>query len=95
MKINSLLFLFLLTVSCSQPENRIDLTGKWQFTTDSTNWSGSILLPGSMTSNGLGEDININTPWTGSINDDSYLKMNIMQNIGTPITSKYLFGCNP
>ena len=28
MKINSLLFLFLLTVSCSQPENRIDLTGK-------------------------------------------------------------------
>ena len=37
MKINSLLFLFLLTVSCSQPENRIDLTGKWQFTTDSTN----------------------------------------------------------
>jgi len=23
------------------------------------------------------------------------LKMNIMQNIGTPITSKYLFGCNP
>ena len=52
MKINSLLFLFLLTVSCSQPENRIDLTGKWQFTTDSTNWSGSILLPGSMTSNG-------------------------------------------
>lgn len=72
MKINSLLFLFLLTVSCSQPENRIDLTGKWQFTTDSTNWSGSILLPGSMTSNGLGEDININTPWTGSINDDSY-----------------------
>ena len=74
MKINSLLFLFLLTVSCSQPENRIDLTGKWQFTTDSTNWSGSILLPGSMTSNGLGEDININTPWTGSINDDSYFK---------------------
>lgn len=74
MKINSLLFLFLLTVSCSQPENRIDLTGKWQFTTDSTNWSGSILLPGSMTSNGLGEDININTPWTGSISDDSYFK---------------------
>lgn len=74
MKINSLLFLFLLTVSCSQPENRIDLTGKWQFTTDSTNWSGSILLPGSMTSNSLGEDININTPWTGSINDDSYFK---------------------
>ena len=27
-----------------------------------------------MTSNGLGEDININTPWTGSINDDSYFK---------------------
>lgn len=74
MKINTLLFLSLLTVSCSQPKNRINLTGKWQFTTDSANWSGSILLPGSMASNGLGKDIDISTPWTGSINDESYFK---------------------
>lgn len=62
---------------------RLDLSGRWRFSTDSTDigitqkWykhslPGTILLPGSMTTNGLGDDIRLNTPWTGSIVDSSW-----------------------
>lgn len=74
MKIKTIILYSLLAFSCSQQPDTISLTGKWQFSTDSTHWETSIHLPGSMTSNGLGEDITLNTPWTGGINDSSYFK---------------------
>lgn len=63
--------------------NKIDLSGKWNFQIDSLDkgvsekWfdkklTGEINLPGSMTTNGKGDDITINTPWTGSIVDSSW-----------------------
>lgn len=64
----------ILLFSCSQPARRIDLSGTWQFTTDSAHWNGTIVLPGSMTSNGLGEDISVRTPWTGGIANSSFFK---------------------
>lgn len=48
------------------------MAGVWQFATDSTVWNKSIQMPGSMASNGLGDDVTVNTPWTGSIIDSSY-----------------------
>ena len=36
--------------------------------------SGQILLPGSLTTNGKGNDITVNTPWTGGIVDSSWFK---------------------
>ena len=70
----ALILLSLIATSCTKQSNRIDLSGIWQFTTDSTVWNQTIQLPGSMTSNGLGEDITVNTPWTGGIADSSYFK---------------------
>lgn len=67
-----MMLLALSMASCSRKVQRIDLAGEWRFTTDSSTWNGHIHLPGSMTSNGLGEDITVNTPWTGGINDKSY-----------------------
>ena len=74
MKIKTIILYSLLAFSCSQQSDTVDLSGKWQFSTDSSDWKTSIQLPGSMTSNGLGEDITLNTPWTGGINDSSYFK---------------------
>jgi hypothetical protein len=63
--------------------NKIDLSGQWNFQIDSLDkgvsekWfdkklTDKINLPGSMTTNGKGDDITINTPWTGSIVDSSW-----------------------
>lgn len=74
MKFKTLALLSILTSACSEQVTTIDLAGTWQFTTDSTRWDGTINLPGSMTSNGLGEDIRVDTKWTGGIVDSSFFK---------------------
>lgn len=62
---------------------KIDLSGEWRFEIDSLDkgvterWftrtlEDKIKLPGSMTTNGKGNDITVNTPWTGSIVDSSW-----------------------
>lgn len=58
--------------SCSHPVQQIDLSGTWDFTTDTTRWGQSVQLPGSVTSNHLGEEISLSTPWTGTIVDSSF-----------------------
>lgn len=85
----------------SANENEIDLAGEWKFQTDSTDigintqWfneelKGTISLPGSMTTNNLGDDITVNTPWVGSIFDSSwfhspaYSRYRIAGNIKVP-----------
>jgi len=61
----------------------IDLAGTWQFQTDSldrgiaekwysTKLKEKVKLPGSMTTNGKGNDITVHTPWTGEIVDSSW-----------------------
>ena len=79
--------LSLLIVSCQKPatKQKIDLAGTWQFAVDpsdkgiSDGWfnrtlADSLTLPGSMTSNGKGNDITLKTPWTGQIVDSSFYK---------------------
>jgi len=72
--------------SCNKKiENKIDLAGTWQFALDpsdkgiSEGWFNQVLLdtltlPGSLTSNGTGDDISLATPWTGQIVDSSFFK---------------------
>lgn len=78
LKIAALLVLPVMAVSCVAMQNdgtdSIDLAGEWRFTTDSTVWDKTIQLPGSMTSNGLGDDITVGTPWTGQVVDSSFFK---------------------
>ncbi len=58
--------------------NRIDLSGTWSFAIDSLDqgvrdkWfvnqlPETIHLPGSMTTNGKGNDVTLHTPWTGGM----------------------------
>ncbi len=97
---NLFLALALLTSCNSQPE-RIDLSGEWTFKTDpldkgveeqwfDASFAGQVALPGSMASNGKGEDIDVNTHWTGGIvdkgwfNDEKYAPYREPGNIKIP-----------
>ncbi len=89
MRANLLVFCIMATflVACQRSEKsqKIDLSGTWQFALDpfdkgvSESWFNQILkdtltLPGSLTSNGKGDDITLATPWTGQIVDSSFFK---------------------
>jgi hypothetical protein len=63
----------------------MDLSGEWSFQADpqdkgvtekwfSASLNDVVTLPGSMTTNGKGNDIVVNTPWTGQIVDSSWFK---------------------
>lgn len=81
-----IILLTVFFVSCSQTKiTKIDLSGEWHFAADSLdrgisekwftrNLHETVLLPGSMNSNGKGEDVSLKTKWTGNILDSSFFK---------------------
>lgn len=68
------LLLVPLAVSCASDKDSIDLSGNWAFSTDSLSWNNNFILPGSTSTNNMGEDISLDTDWTGLIVDSSYFK---------------------
>jgi Glycosyl hydrolases family 2, sugar binding domain/Glycosyl hydrolases family 2/Glycosyl hydrolases family 2, TIM barrel domain len=79
------IFLLLLFVVCyvNTIAQTISLAGKWAFKIDRTDagireeWfskklDDEITLPGSMLENGKGDDVTLQTKWTGSIYDSSW-----------------------
>ena len=73
--------------ACQKPavQQKIDLAGEWKFAIDSLDkgisekWfdqelADKVTLPGSMTTNGKGDEISLKTPWTGQIVDSSFFK---------------------
>jgi len=78
-----ILLAFLIN-SCSENEvSTLDLSGEWAFKKDSLDlgieeewfnrgFSESVVLPGSMNTNGKGNEISLETNWTGSIFDSSF-----------------------
>ncbi len=53
--------------------NKIDLSGTWEFGYgDTPVYNDEINLPGSMLTNGKGNDVDAETRWTGSLYDKSY-----------------------
>ena len=79
------LSLYGTVLAQQSPGNIIDLSGAWHFKLDSTdagekeqwfnkNLTDKITLPGSLTTNNIGNDISLNTQWTGDIVDSSFFK---------------------
>ncbi len=75
--------ILLLGAGSSGSEEGISLAGPWRCRLDkgdvgqAEKWferdlPGTIVLPGSLTENGYGDEIKIDTPWTGSIIDKGY-----------------------
>ena len=58
----------------------ISLGGKWQFAQgDAPAYSDEVTLPGSMLTNGKGDDVCTHTQWTGSLYDSSFYFNPFMQ----------------
>ncbi len=67
----------------SSDKQKIDLSGSWGYQLDSLDkgveqhwysrkFANKLTLPGSLTTNGIGNDITVRTPWTGSIVDSTW-----------------------
>lgn len=84
----------------------INLSGEWNYRLDpddtgikqkwfSQHIEGKLQLPGSLTTNGIGNDITVNTPWIGSIADSSYFKKDEYKQYREPGNIKVPFWLQP
>jgi hypothetical protein len=80
------LLLILVSIPHVLAQNKIDISGNWEFAMDPSDkgiterWYAKsfdefVKLPGSMTENGKGFDISLDTKWTGDILDSSFFKL--------------------
>ncbi|MFG6687738.1 sugar-binding domain-containing protein [Mariniflexile sp. HNIBRBA6329] len=80
-----LFILFLASIKSLTAQSKIDLAGEWQFAIDVNDkgipeeWftkrlADTIYLPGSMATNGKGDEVTVNTKFTGQIIDSSFYK---------------------
>lgn len=60
----------LMLVLPALAQQHIDLSGEWQFSSERE--TGVVRLPGSMLTNGKGDEVTVNTKWTSSLYDSSY-----------------------
>ena len=77
-------------------DNIIDLSGTWQFGYgDKPSFDDRIELPGSMLTNGKGNDVDTDTKWTGSLYDMSYYYSDIYKPYREPGNIKFPFFLTP
>jgi hypothetical protein len=98
---------FLLQSQVPNPGvTTIDLGGKWAFQTDTLNagvnekWflrslNDVITLPGSMLTNGKGNEVAVNTPWTGNIWDSLWYTSPAFKKYRQPNNIKVTFWLQP
>lgn len=54
-------------------QNTLDISGEWRFCQgEKPEYNDKVNLPGSMLTNGKGNDVTVNTQWTSSLYDSSY-----------------------
>lgn len=75
--------IFIAPISSASEQDRISLVGRWRFKRDPANtgieqkWfarklAGQIDLPGSLPAQGIGDNVSVDTKWTGDIVDKSW-----------------------
>ena len=97
-----------LLQACRTPraEQKIDLSGEWQFAMDPLDegltgqwflqpFAESVRLPGSMTTNGKGFDVDIHTRWTGQVVDSSFFTHEKYARYRDPVNFKVPFWLQP
>lgn len=98
--------LFLTLFSCRQASDVQSLQGQWRFALDpddrglTEQWQtrslgDTIHLPGSLQEQGYGNDIGIETPWTGQVVDDSWYKSPAYEKYRQPGNIKVPFWLSP
>ena len=83
----------LLCVLSLHAQQTVSLAGQWQFT--SSREQGTVVLPGSMLTNGKGDPVSVNTRWTGSLYDSSFYFNPYMAKYRTEGNMKFPFFLTP
>ena len=71
--------------------NDVGLEEKWY----KTEFSETLLLPGSLNTNGIGDPVSVNTPWTGSMWNDAWYKSDFYEKYRSPENTKVVFWLTP
>ena len=95
-----LLFILLSLVCCPlsilHAQQVVDLAGIWDFCTgDTPAYNDHIMLPGSMLTNDKGDDVTVDTQWTGSLYDSSFYFNPYMERYRQPGQMKFPFFLTP
>ena len=86
----------MLCFNTTYAQQTIDLSGKWNFTIEKEASSDDfVMLPGSMQTNGKGNEVTANTIWTGSTYDSSYYFNPFMAKYRMEGNVKYPFFLTP
>lgn len=101
-------FILFVTSACQQKaiQQKIDLAGTWNYALDpadqgisgswfNNKWNSTLTLPGSLTSNGIGDEITLTTPWIGQIVDSSFYKKPEFEKFRQPGNIKVPFWLQP
>ena len=96
------LMTFFSIFSAVDAQEAIDLSGTWQFTIDRSangirpkQYRETIELPGSMLTNGKGDDVTLETQWVSSLYDSSYFFNPKMAPYRQPGQMKFPFFLTP
>lgn len=100
------LSLFFTFLSCRQENTVQSLQGQWRFALDPNDqgiveqWQNRLLndtihLPGSLQEQGYGNDVGIETPWTGWVVDKSWYNSPAYEKYRQPGNIKVPFWLNP
>ena len=100
------LFALLSLLPLALSAQQIDLSGHWDFAVDSTDvgiaqkwykktFAEQVKLPGSMTTNGKGNDITVDTKWTSWVADSSWYRKPLYEKWRQPDNVKVIFWLQP
>ncbi len=101
-----ILLSFLALTACRQADNKQSLQGEWRFALDRNDrglaeqWytrslTDTIHLPGSLQEQGYGDEVGIETPWTGQIVDKSWYDSPLYEKFRQSGNIKVPFWLNP
>lgn len=102
----AILLSFLALTACQQKDDHQSLEGQWHFALDpddkglkeqwhSQSLSDTIHLPGSLQEQGYGNDIGVETAWTGQVVDKSWYNSPVYEKFRQPGNMKVPFWLNP
>jgi hypothetical protein len=101
------MLLILFVSACNKKsETSLDLSGEWEFAEDpgdagiEESWynltlNDKVTLPGSMTTNGKGNEVDIHTHWTGQVVDSSFFHADKYARFREPGNFKVPFWLQP
>lgn len=101
-----LIFFLCCAYTISSQHNSVSLGGEWQFKADpadkgiSERWCNlelddKVILPGSMNTNGKGDPVTVNTPWTGSMWNRTWYESPFYEKYRSPKDTKIVFWLSP